>query len=522
MHREVPEGPKMPTLEKLIGRRAAVRTRAFAAACRGNVAMIFALSLVPLSLAAGAGLDYARAIVVRSNMSEALDGAALAVGSSTSLTTSQMQTLAQQYFNANYKVDPSYGVPSALVVTTGTQAVTVSVTDQMPTTLLKAVGIDTMTVAASSKVVWGQLKLWVSLVLDNTGSMTQTDNTGTSKMSALKTASHQLLTMLQNASTTAGDVRVAVVPFTRNVKIGTSYKTATWLSFTDFTAAPPTPSQSVGPGSNCPWSVYSQGYRCQTTPTNGSTASNTIPSSGTYKGYICPSDNTAGHYWNGCFNSVSIGGGKYSHTWIANNTSTWTGCVTDRGTAAGPVTPQNYDASNATPAPATPNSMMVAENAPSCAATAILPLGYNWTSLNSEIDAMQASGSTNQTIGLAWGWHAISQGAPLSPPVLPANTQRVIILLSDGLNTQDRWYGDGSNQSTQVDARMAIACDNAKADGVTIYAVFVDLNGTQGNSAVLQDCATDSSKYFDLTTSGQIVAAFNAIGQQITNLRVAQ
>ena len=512
----------MPRLEKLIGRRAAFRARAFAAACRGNVAMIFAVSLVPLSLAAGAGLDYARAIVVRTNMSEALDGAALAVGSSTGLSQSQMQTLAQQYFNANYKIDSSYGVPSALVVTTATQAVTVSVTDQMPTTLLKVVGINTMTVATSSKVVWGQLKLWVSLVLDITGSMNDTDNTGTSKMSALKTASHQLLTMLQNASTTAGDVRVAVIPFTRNVKIGTSYAGSSWLSTADFTAAPPTPSTSVGPGSNCPWSDGVQSYHCASTPTNGSADTTKVPSSGTYKGYICPSDTTDGHYWNGCFNSVSIAGGKYSHTWIANNTNTWTGCVTDRGTANAPVTPQNYDASNATPAPATPNSMMVAENSPSCAATAILPLGYNWTSLSSEIDAMSASGSTNQTIGLAWGWHALSQGAPLSPPSLPSDTQRVIILLSDGVNTQDRWYGDGSNHSTQVDDRMALACDKAKADGITIYAVFVDLNGTQGNSSVLQDCATDSGKYFDLTTSGQIVSAFNAIGQQITNLRVAQ
>ena len=35
---------------------------------------------------------------------------------------------------------------------------------------------------------------------------------------------------------------------------------------------------------------------------------------------------------------------------------------------------------------------------------------------------------------------------------------------------------------------------------IVIYTIFVDLNGTQGNSTVLQNCATDSSKYFDLTT----------------------
>jgi hypothetical protein len=90
------------------------------------------------------------------------------------------------------------------------------------------------------------------------------------------------------------------------------------------------------------------------------------------------------------------------------------------------------------------------------------------------------------------------------------------------LNTQDRWYGDGSNQSASVDTRMALACTNAKAWGYTVYTVFVDLNGTQGNSTVLQNCATDSTKYFDLTSADQIVSTFNQIGEQITNLRVSQ
>ena len=95
-----------------------------------------------------------------------------------------------------------------------------------------------------------------------------------------------------------------------------------------------------------------------------------------------------------------------------------------------------------------------------------------------------------------------------------------MILLSDGLNTQDRWYGDGSNQSSQVDTRMALACTNAKAADFTIYTVYVDLNGTQGNSTVLQNCASDATKYFDLTSAQQIITTFNAIGEQITNLRL--
>ena len=187
---------------------------------------------------------------------------------------------------------------------------------------------------------------------------------------------------------------------------------------------------------------------------------------------------------------------------------------------------QNYDTTNT--APSGPATNFPAANDQNCPPAKVVPLPSTWTSsqwttLGTEIDNMTPNGSTNQTIGLAHGWETLTSGAgPYSAPSLPANTSEYIIEISDGLNTQDRWYGDGSNQSSNVDTRMSDACTNAKAAGITIYTIFVDLNGTQGNSTVLQNCATDSSKYFDLTTSGAIITTLNNIGQQITNLRVSR
>jgi hypothetical protein len=145
-----------------------------------------------------------------------------------------------------------------------------------------------------------------------------------------------------------------------------------------------------------------------------------------------------------------------------------------------------------------------------------------WTTLSNEIAAMTAKGSTNQTVGLAHGWQTLTNAGPYGAPALPSNTTQYIILISDGLNTQDRWYGDGSNESSSVNTREGLLCTNAKAAGVIIYTIYVDLNGTQGNSAPLQSCASDSSKYFDLTTSGAIITTLNGIAQQITNLRVSR
>jgi Flp pilus assembly protein TadG len=497
------------------------RLKAFRRSTSANVAMIFALSLIPITVAAGAGLDLARAMYVRYRLTEALDAAGLAVGGTTGFTQAQMQNMATQYFNANYVTSAGFGTPSGVNVAFSGQTITLSANVPVPTTLMKIAGFQIMNVQASSTIVWGQTKLWVSLVLDNTGSMTQTDNTGTSKISALKTATSQLLTTLKNAAVTQGDVQVAIVPFSKDVNTGVINMGSTWVDWTDWDSSPPNskPSTSIGPGSACPYGTAKSpyGYACTVNPTNGSSTTTTIPSSGTYKGYVCPGvDNgnynsgRLGHYWNGCWNTTGSAG-SYVHTWIPNAHTTWTGCVMDRG--------QPYDVQNTTPT--VQQNKFPTENAQSCVPSVMMgQLGYNWTALQNEVTAMQAGGSTNQTIGLVWGWQSLTQGAPLNAPTLPKDTQQVIILLSDGLNTQDRWYGDGSNQSSQVDGRMTTVCNNVKAAGITVYTVFVDLNGTQGNSTVLQNCATDISKYYDLTSSGQIISTFNAIAEQITDLRV--
>lgn len=431
--------------------------RAFRRANKGNVAMIFALSLVPIAIAAGTGVDFSRALLVRSRLAEALDAAGLAVGASSGLTQTQMQQLAQDYFNANYTADSSFGIPATLTVTPGNNSVSLSTNVDMPTTLMNIAGIRTLPVGYSAEIVWGQTKLWVALVLDNTGSMSETDATGTSKIDALKTATHQLLTMLQGASANPGDVKVSIVPFSKDVNVDPSNFTANWLDWTAWDNAQGT---------------------CTGAKKGGNRKSR----------------------------DQCIGKGG---TWTPLGHNKWNGCVWDRD--------QDNDAENTTPVPSDAPTLFDPEQYSYCP-IALMALTDDWTGLGNEVDSMTPAGNTNQTIGFVWGWQTMTDGDPMNSGPLPAETRRVIILLSDGVNTQNRWTGSEAS----IDAREELACDNAKAADVTIYTVFVDLNGTSGNSAALQYCASDSSKYFDLTTSGQIVTAFNTIGQQITNLRVAR
>ncbi len=146
-------------------------------------------------------------------------------------------------------------------------------------------------------------------------------------------------------------------------------------------------------------------------------------------------------------------------------------------------------------------------------------LSYDWSGMSSVINNMSPSGYTNQNIGLELGWMSIAGGGPFSVPARDPNVtyKNIIILFTDGLNTENRWYTDQAS----IDARQTMTCTNAKAAGITLYTVQISTDGT-APSSLLQNCATDSGKYFYLTSSSQLVTAFNQIGTDISDLRIAK
>ena len=80
----------------------------------GAVAMIVGLFAIPLVIAGGIATDIGRAYSVKVRLGAALDAAALAVGSETNQTPTQMSTDLQHYFFANY---PSTALGNSVTVT---------------------------------------------------------------------------------------------------------------------------------------------------------------------------------------------------------------------------------------------------------------------------------------------------------------------------------------------------------------------------------------------------------------------
>ena len=86
--------------------------------------------------------------------------------------------------------------------------------------------------------------------------------------------------------------------------------------------------------------------------------------------------------------------------------------------------------------------------------------------------------------------------------------------MTDGLNTQNRF----TTESTKIDERTAKLCANIKAAGIEIYTVLV----MEGNASLLKTCASKAEMFFQLTSAGEIVTTFKAIGTSLSKLRVAQ
>jgi Flp pilus assembly protein TadG len=420
-----------------------------------SVVPLLALAAIPVVGLIGASVDYSRAAAVQTAMQAAVDSTSLAMAkSAASLNAGQLQTNAQAYFNALFtRTDAATPTVAVNYTTSGGSQVLVTASSSVNTMFMGIMGFSQLPVFASSTSTWGNNRLRVALVLDNTGSMAE--GSPTSKISALRTATHNLLSQLQAAASNDGDVYVSIIPFSKDVNVDPGNYNQDWID----------------------WSDWDQ--------QNGS----------------C---NLKYHHYGSCTNN----GG----TWTPAAHSSWNGCVTDRN--------QNYDTMNTAPSS---GALFPAEQFDGCSAS-LMTQSYSWTALGSKVDAMVAAGNTNQAIGLAWGWQSLTSGSPLNAPAKDPSYQYqdIVIILSDGINTQDRWYTSASS----IDNRQRTLCDNMKNAGVTIYAIQVNTSNDP-TSSVLQYCAgtratvADAGKFYLLTTPNQIITTFNQIGTGLSKLRIS-
>jgi Flp pilus assembly protein TadG len=428
-------------------RRCLVRGRQGLRDDRGNVAMTFALALIPLVGAVGSAVDYSRANSARTAMQAALDSAGLMLSKDAqSLTQAQLEAKAVAAFKANFNrpevrdvtVTSTFSSPQA-----GSYQLNISAAGKLDTTFT-AMWLPEMSINSTAQIVWGMKRLELVLALDNTGSMASSN-----KMTQLKLAAKDLLKTLQNAAKKADDIKVGIVPFATDVNVGTDNKNVSWIRWDEWEAANGTCSKS----------------------------------------------------WNKTKSACENNNG----TWTPVSKNNWNGCVWDRD--------QSYDVNNSAASAGLQATLYSAHQASNCPVQ-LITLTNDWSALNSKVDDMQPTGNTNVTIGLQVAFQMLSPVAPFNASAPKNDLDKVIILLTDGNNTQNRW----STSQTSIDNRTKLACTNAKVDNVKLYTVRV----INGNASLLQQCATKTDMYYNVQDASQLSAVFSTIAQNLANLRLSK
>jgi Flp pilus assembly protein TadG len=185
-----------------------------------------------------------------------------------------------------------------------------------------------------------------------------------------------------------------------------------------------------------------------------------------------------------------------------------------------------------------------------CSLDPITPLTSNFTFLRAAVNQMPTSGQTNIAAGLMWGWHVISPNAPFSDgkPYGERGLQKVVVLMTDGRNelvvgdaataetsnvnrsaassTGYLWHGrlgvaangTGAEVTTALNTKVTAICNAMKQQNVAVYAVQLEQGAAA--DALLRDCA-GASNFMNVTNASQLDAAFNAIAEKISSLRIA-
>lgn len=283
---------------------------------------------------------------------------------------------------------------------------------------------------------------------------------------------------------------------------GYSYRYITYYRVAAYSISGSNATQS---GSSTTQGYYTSSASGMTPNSAGINNSNSYSSYGGTIAYTYPA---AGGYGSG---GTDI---KDNNTITANSdllgvgTQNWSGCVIDRT--------QPYDVQSDSPVSTNANTMYPAAK---CATNSLLPIMDLTTDIAAarvQAAKMTPAGNTNITIGIQWGMEVLSPNAPFTggAAFTDPTISKYMIVLTDGLNTQNRW----STTASTINARTALACTNAKALGITVFTIRVE----QGDSDMLQTCASQAGYYYNLSNGNQISGALGSIMKSIKKIRLTK
>ena len=200
----------------------------------------------------------------------------------------------------------------------------------------------------------------------------------------------------------------------------------------------------------------------------------------------------------------------------------WGGCLIERG----PFAADNNDVSERLPNPVLPETLHPAVGCKADLAR-IRPLTNSWGDLRSTVAAMAPGGCTDITIGARWGLEMLSNSQPFGEGKAygTSDTEKYMVLLTDGDNTQNRWVNGcgGAGSTALIDQRTRKMCDEITERGVVSKQRNIQLftiRVIDGNRNLLRDCASKPEMYSEVNDASQLTSVFRGIFEAVTKVRV--
>lgn len=527
---------------------------------RGAIAVLFGIMLVLILMFSAVAIDHSRFTSEAMQDQQALDAAILAASDAIGLENQEEVALARAkaFYKANrpdgteldiekLRIDPEQGSLSG------------NTKFDWKATLLQAFGFEKVRMGTAARVARGGTAE-IALVLDNSGSMSG------SYIDDLKTAASDLINTVFYGVDGEGQIAVSVVPFAGSVNVGAGYRGAPWLDNDGLSAL----SRENADGARSRFQLFDDlsepwaGCIEMRQPPYDTTDTAPDPANPDtlFVPMFAPDEP----------DDVNSAGDNYPNNYIADDGGTcpkmectcqrWRkpGRCYSNGWALTPIAPAaaqasvcKYSGAQIGYGASSDNCRRGSYNGAGpnayCTTAALLPLSITKNQALTAIASMRASGMTNISEGVAWGWRTLSPGEPFTQgrSFDDRDNKKIIILMTDGENTYSyannhnkSAYGAagyakpfahpdqgrlGSNYSSSaygnaIAGRTREVCANAKAAGIKIYTVAFRLENDTATRSMLRDCASEPKYAFAASNGAVLIETFQNIGREIAKLRL--
>ncbi len=465
--------------------------RRFLASEAGASLPLLAALTIPIVAIIGLTIDSGRGYLVKARMGDALDAAMLAAAHVKD--DDKIDDEIRKYFDANFP--PGYmGATvtlSAAAVDDVAGTIDVSASASMGTTFMRIFGKNSVEVGAGTQVTRETVSMDVVLSMDMSGSMGNSDGSGSTRIAAARTAALTLVDVLYGNKTASDLLTLGLVPWNGAVNVWEDGGPVFDNSLTTTT--------TVGNFTN-PWKGTSQSvvYNVNTSPV--------------------PFLQNPKTWWEGCVyarykSSLDNPDGIADHLLgplTTTNGTEWLAWQPNDGEDEDDD--DGYD---------------------DCLNHGITRQTDQRTEIEDAINALiSPNGVTNIAQGLAWAWRVVSPGEPFADadPFPTGLHERAIVLLTDGQqygedeDGYDAVFGSGSSAGAGgMDARLLAVAESVKNSGIKIYVIQFYYSSGPLQTLLKQVASKPKAPYYHFAPDGDALnVAFEEIADDLSALRISR